>query len=429
MRSTRAAAMVTLTLLMAAGCSPVPKAPPASQIAPPAPAEVVTIKVGATQQEKYYMEKILIPAFVAAHPDYLVEVVTFEDRDQQPMKEAIRAGQVDVVCTQRMSRAEIPLFIRELDAYLAKAGVDLAPYGPLLDEFRRDGRTYDLPYLVHLGLFVYNVDLAKAAGVTIPADGWTWEQFRAAVAKLSQGVGSEKIWGLETDQHELLTQLWVEGKTGKPVWAADLNTLREAIGLFHTMAFTDESLVPAPAWEITQNGHRMSYTRTYLGAVKAQQAAMGFEPNVTLSSLSYVLGPLKWDVAPMPHVAGAQPLVPVTPFMVGMAAGTTKPDAAWDFIRFAAGPEGAAVLARAGHMPAYRTETTRKAWDENKAGYPPGANSVWNGTWRQIVYTSVVGNEPVLRHTEFQQAQNLALSGRKSVEDALGWFIAHDGGK
>ncbi|HYF78534.1 MAG TPA: extracellular solute-binding protein [Symbiobacteriaceae bacterium] len=428
MRSTYAVATVTMTLLLAVGCSSLSKAPPASQVTTPARAEAVTIKVGATQQEKYYMEKILIPAFVAAHPDYLVEVVTFEDRDQQPMKEAIRAGQVDVVCTQRMSRAEIPLFIRELDAYLAKDGGDLAPYGPVLDGLRRDGRTYDLPYLTQMGMFVYNVDMTKAAGVTIPADGWTWDQFRAAVAKLSQGVGNEKIWGLETDKHEMLTQLWVEGKTGKPVWEAELNTLREAIGLFHTMAFTDESLVPAPAWTITAAGTQYSYGHTFLGALKGRKAAMGFEESVDVSSLLYLLKQFPWDVAPMPSVPGRHPVVPVYPFTLGMAAGTGRPDAAWDFISFAAGPEGAAVLARAGHMPAYRTEATRKAWDENQAGYPPGVNSMWHGTWRLSSYTSVIGNEPVQRHAEFQKAQNWALSGRKSVKDALGWFVAHEGG-
>ncbi|HYF78535.1 MAG TPA: extracellular solute-binding protein [Symbiobacteriaceae bacterium] len=427
MRSTRAAAMVTLTLLMAAGCSPVPKAPPASQIAPPAPADVVTIKVAVPRSADPVLTEVLIPAFEARHKEYQVEAMRFEEKQQ--LKDAFRDKQVDVVPTDWLSRAEVPLFTLPLDGYLSKWKLDAAPFGGLLDSLVRDGRTYELPYYTdNVGTFVYNVDMAKAAGVTIPADAWTWDEFRAAVAKL-KGIG---VWGLETVQHNTLTELWLVGTTGQPVWHADLAALRQAIGLFHTMAFTDKSMPPAPTWNFTETGMQINIYKRELDAVTTGRAAMTFEMQTDIKDLPRELDSLHWDVAPMPSAPGALPIVPVSLRTLGIAYDSRQPDAAWDFIAFAAGPEGAAAVARAGYPPPYRSEETHKAWSENREGYPPGVESIWSATWRvwqttgYAEPTDYMGNKRLM---EFLKAQNWALSGQKSLDEALAWFVAAEGGR
>lgn len=429
MRSTRAAAVAGMALLLVVGCSSVPNALPASQVDPPAPAVVVTIKVVVPRSDEHLLTEVLIPAFEARHKEYQVEAVRFGEKQQ--LKDAFRDRQVDVVPTDWLSWAEIPLFTLPLDGYLAKSKLDAAPFGGLLDSLVRDGRTYELPYYTaDVATFVYNVDMAKAAGVTIPADAWTWDEFRAACAKL-KGAGGKKVWGLETVQHNTLTELWLEGTTGQPVWKADLATLREAIGLFHTMTFTDESMPPAPAWKFTETGMQTGIFKKELDAVTTGRAAMTFEMRTDIKDLPRELDSIHWDVAPMPSEPGALPIIPVSLATLGIAYDSKQPDAAWDFIAFAAGPEGAAAAARAGYPPPYRSEETRTAWSENRQGYPPGVESIWSASWR--VWRTTGYAEPTdgmghKRLMEFLKAQNWALSGNKSLDEALAWFVANDVG-
>ncbi|MDF2630366.1 MAG: sugar transporter substrate-binding protein [Symbiobacteriaceae bacterium] len=426
MHGARSALLSLIAMLVAAGCSSVPKAPPVSTVDPPAPAEVTTIRVALPGGESTLLTEHLIPAFEAEHSNYRVEAVSFEK--VQSLKDAIAKREVDVVPSVWFSPAEIPLFTRPLDSYVVKSKLDESPYDGLLDGLARDGRTYELPYVAYIGTFVYNPEMTKAAGVTIPADAWTWDEFRAAAARLKGNSGGTKVWGVDTHEHELLLELWVEGKTGRPVWEANLSTLREAIGFFHTMVFTDETLVPAPVWEITANSITAKHSRKRFEALTTGRAAMAFEWS-DIRRLSVDMPEVKWDMAPMPHVPGAKPVLPVVLRSLGITTSSTRPDAAWDFIAFATGPAGAEVVARAGFAPPYRSEETHRAWKENQQGYPPGVESIWSATWWDSWNTTTPRDQSAIRDFELSKAQNWALSGQKSIDEALAWLAAHEKGQ
>lgn len=425
MKHARALAPFVVALLLTVGCS---STSPVSQVDPTAQAEVVTIRLAVPQDAKAVMSELLIPAFEAKYAHYRVASVVFQKTND--LRDAAKKGQADVVVVPWVSRSDVPSLVQPLDGYLTKASFDARPYGSLMEDLRVGGRTHDFPYAVDLGLLVYDPDKVKAAGVAIPTDAWTWDEFRAAVAKLPQGQGEQKVWGLETIFHEDLLQLWLEGKTGKPVWEADLATLREGIGFFHTMVFTDQSMVLAPAYNITSDGISSSYSRYRWDSLKAGKAAMTFEERVGAGDFNYLnRSQIRWDVAPMPAAPGARPILPVYPRTLGIAAGSSQPDAAWDFIAFATGQEGAVVLARAGHAPAYLNDETRRAWSEHQPAYPPGMDAIWEATWKAGMNLTPPGDQYDHRWMEFKKAQNWALSGRKSLDDALGWFVANEGGR
>jgi multiple sugar transport system substrate-binding protein len=414
-------------MILAVGCSSASKAPPTSQVAPPAPAEVVTIKLAVPEGTTEMMSEFLLPAFEAKYEHYKVEQVTYRKSDE--LQELAQLGKADVIVMSWVNRPDLPRYAQPLDAYLTRSKLDTAPYGNLVDELRVGGRTYDLPYSVGLGLLLYDVDAVRAAGVAIPAGAWTWDEFRAAVGKLTQGTGDQKVWGLETIFHEDLFQLWLEGKTSKPFGEADLATLREGIGFFHTMVYTDQSMVPAPAYNISPGGIGFSYSRIRHDALVNGKAVMIFEEGVDAWDFSLLGRRLNWDVAPMPAAPGARPILPVYPRTMGIATGSVQPDAAWEFIAFSTGPEGAAMLARGGHPPAYLSDATRQAWEEHRPAYPPGLKSIWAATWKSNMGMTASGGQSGHRLTEVRKAQNWALSGRKSIDDALGWFVANEGGK
>lgn len=427
MRLSRSAAVVAVALLLAVGCSSASKSPPVSQVDPPATGEKTTIRLTVLPDHTERMLDLLIPAFEAKYPQYQMEKVVFTDVNLA--RKAATNGQLDVFPVRILGRPEAKTYAKPLDTYLTKARLDTAPYGSLLDDLQVEGRLYELPFSADLGLILYNPEMAKAAGVAIPADGWTWDEFREAVAKLSQSQGEPKVLGLETTFHEILLRLWLEGRTGKPAGSADLKALRDGIGFFHTMAFTDQSIPPAPQFAITEGGVAAHYSRRLFSSLVDRQAAMTFELHAYFVTLQQLGTRVAWDVAPMPAAPGARPILPASPLTLGIAAGSTKPDAAWDFVAFAAGPEGGATLARAGFPPAYLGEVTREAWAEHSPPYPAGMQSIWSARWKVYLGMSPAGEKMTHRDLEFQKAQNWALSGRKTIEEALSWFIANEGGK
>ncbi len=104
--------------------------------------------------------------------------------------------------------------LQPIDQYLGrerKAGTgkwidDFYPI--LMKAFRYDvadqevgkGQLYGLPKDFTTAGFYINVDLFKKAGVKIPYDGWTWDQFEADMKKISAltgrpGMGDRRIYG------------------------------------------------------------------------------------------------------------------------------------------------------------------------------------------------------------------------------------------
>ncbi len=87
-----------------------------------------------------------------------------------------------------------------LDPSMQQVGMQASDFaGPLINLFQLDGKTYGLPKDFG-GLAVHiNNEMAKAAGVSIPEDGnWSWDDFRAAAEKMTQGEGNNKVFGICT---------------------------------------------------------------------------------------------------------------------------------------------------------------------------------------------------------------------------------------
>jgi multiple sugar transport system substrate-binding protein len=105
-----------------------------------------------------------------------------------------------------------------------------------VNSFLLDGRVYGLPTKYeNAGWMFANVDRFKKAGVPVPYKGWTYDEFREACRKLTQGSGIEKqfgmYWGITYDRNMargmlsgVLTPntIYKEGKTEtnftNPVW-------------------------------------------------------------------------------------------------------------------------------------------------------------------------------------------------------------------
>jgi multiple sugar transport system substrate-binding protein len=266
------------------------------------------------------------------------------------------------------------------------------------------GKVYGLPVSGTPSILVYNKRLAEEAGVTIPA-GWTWAEFRTAIAKLTRGTGNEKIHGLGWGDGipEDLLEMQAYGLAGgKP----DTAVAREVLAFWNGIVWDDHSVLRAPP---------LRSKRDSTDECVDGQAVICLEwlPYFTASQHA-----ADFRMAPLPAAPGRKPVVTASLRSYGITFRGEK-DAAWAFLRFAAGPEGQSLLARQGHFPIYASDATRKAWAESTPPPPAGSEQLFSATWR--VPPHVTG-DPITPDIAFFEAANGVLSGTMAVDAAVAHF-------
>lgn len=86
-----------------------------------------------------------------------------------------------------------------LDEYIAQdAGgkeliSDVAP--PLIDAFKIDGKTWQIPHSWNNMVIYYNTKIFKDAKIDPPKEGWTWDDFLTIAKQLTKGSGANKVYG------------------------------------------------------------------------------------------------------------------------------------------------------------------------------------------------------------------------------------------
>ena len=241
-------------------------------------------------------------------------------------------------------------------------------YGVLLDAFRWDaeadrtgaGALHGLPKDFTTLLMYVNTDLFERAGVEVPYDGWTWAEYRdamkriAALSPADAGAG-ERVYGgvLKTWPLVLRNLVWSFGGA--------------FFGGEHGNDFEDVRLDEPPALEA------MRFIRTVRMDDESVFHATGIsqnEDNLFLSGRVGAIGPLgrwmtpryrkiddfAWDVVPLPHKAGVEPVSAIATVAWAISSETQHPEASWELLKFLCGRKGQEMTAELGlAMPAMKS--------------------------------------------------------------------------
>ncbi len=313
----------------------------------------------------------LVEAYEAKNPNVKIEYTDLGSADYNQMIMTQLTGganNIDIVTVK-----DVPNYAQLVSAgsvvnltEIGAAPADSAAYGGLVEALTVDGALYALPFRTDFWVVYYNKDLFDAAGIAYPTNDLTWEQFDALARQLTSGFGANKVYG------------------------AHLHTWRSTVQLpaiqsgEHTLVSTDYSFL-APWYEralsLQKDGVIQSYgslkaTNThYSGPFYNQQIAMmpmgtwfiGTQIAKVASGESLAKN---WGIISYPHPEGVEPgstAGQVTSLAINK--NSTKIDAALDFIKFATGPEGAAIVAATGTIPAIRDEAVITTIT-GKAGFP-----------------------------------------------------------
>ncbi|MDR2257654.1 MAG: sugar ABC transporter substrate-binding protein [Treponema sp.] len=314
----------------------------------------VTIKWAIWDYDLTVYYKPLIDAYQAKNPQVKIETVDLGSADYMTVLGTQLSGgaDFDVVCVK-----DIPGYanlvrqnrLEPLNSYIKTKDIDTSLYGGTTEQIAVNGEVYALPFRSDFWLIFYNKDLFDAAEVPYPSNDITLDEYDALARKVTRGSGANKTYGAHYHTWRSAVSLFgiLDGK----------NTIVD--GTYDFLAPYYERVIKEQNDGIVQSYAALKTSGThYSGAFFNNQIAMlnmgtwfiatQIDKVKTGESLSK-----NWGLAKYPHPAGVPAGTTLgTITSIGVNRNSKNKDAALDFMRFVSGPEGAAILAKLGTIPA-----------------------------------------------------------------------------
>ncbi len=301
-------------------------------------------------------------AYEAAHKGVTIEMVDLGSTDYMTVLATELSGSgsdFDVVTIK-----DVPGYatlvqknaIIALDDYIKKDKVDLKKFAGATDQVLVDGKLYELPFRNDFWVIFYNKDIFDRAGVAYPTNDMTWEEYDALARKVTNTKFGSQVYGTHYHTWRSTVQLcaMLDGKHTildgnydfvKPYYEMILKQEKDGVcrkyadlkteGLHYSAAFSggDVAMMNQGSWFIS----------TMITNIKKGEYDSKLCGN--------------WGLVKYPHAKGVEAgstLGTITGLSVTSAS--KNKDAAWEFVNWVSGADGAAVMASSGNFPACMTE-------------------------------------------------------------------------
>jgi ABC-type glycerol-3-phosphate transport system substrate-binding protein len=290
-----------------------------------------------------------------------------------------------------------------------------APYGV--------GHVFALPNEADATVIMYNKDEFTKAGVSVPHNGWTWNEMLADAAKLKIGSGASQ------------TQY---GICERPDWQAEYNPVLKAFG---ATAFTEtKATLASPAalkaWKLMigplNNGDAIPEAQQQAknGSsgcepfFESGEAAMSIEVRGNLPGLMQDIGTkFKYDVAPMPSIPVHGKQIIATGG--GSLGWTVAPNAVNNplviaFLKYLFSAPGQAVAEQTfGVVPAVASLNGPNALWRHLTGGPANSEAYVIAANTATIAPQTPGTVFTLSNTDIPNAVTAATTGGKSIAEAF----------
>lgn len=304
-----------------------------------------------------------VKSFEETHPDIKIEMVSIDEiMGNQGNSVSVTVGGEDDSLFKLVQGADViswylqPGFVQDgllLNLAPLMAGddnFDTADYYPgVLEQFQWDGRTWGIPTNASYTLIFYNKDLFDKAGVAYPEIGWTWDDFLATAQALTLREGDEVTqWGFSSQYTGPLDL--VQAKAG-PIFNLESEP--------PTAHFEEPEVVAAFQWVVDL--HTKYEVAPYAKPPESEEDFAAYEEIYQLMeegkvamwpefSESYIWRSEQGNigVVPFPVTDGSDRSSPIASYgggVLAVSAGTSNPQAAWEWIKFLAQQHGDNVFA------------------------------------------------------------------------------------
>jgi multiple sugar transport system substrate-binding protein len=356
--------------------------------------------------------RTLIKAFEQAEPDIDVQLVEASDREDliARLSTSIAGG----------SAPDLFLMNYRFYGQFASRGA-LEPLGPYLDDseqfelddfypqaidaFRWDGDVICLPQNISSLVVYYNKDLFRRYKVPLPTDGMTWDEFINKAQQTTRDAKGNPVRGADPDLPTANTAqaavyglgveasiirvapfLWSNG--GRLVDSAERPTrltldspeAKEALAAFFGLR-TQQGVVPSDQ-EVEAEDDESRFING--------RSAMLLESRRAVPAIREA-AKFDWDVVSLPVFREPASILHSDAYC--MTKDAENKDAAWRFVEYALGPEGAPVIARTGRtVPSLRS--VAESDDFLDPGKKPKNSRIWLDAVSTIQHVPTVSTWP-----------------------------------
>ncbi|WNB92551.1 sugar ABC transporter substrate-binding protein [Bacillus sp. NEB1478] len=309
----------------------------------------VTLRVGTWEGgDGQAMQQKIADAYMAKHPDVKIVIESVPDQYGTKLLTQIAAG--DAPDIFQIGDGDIRTFmekgaLEELTPFVdGKSGIKEEDYYEnVLNVGKIDDKLYTMPKDYSTLAVFYNKALFDKAGVDYPKAGWTWDDFYEISKKLTKKDNGKIVqWGVRlggAEQRFLSPLLYSYGGSVISEDGTEIDGYfnsdgsKKALNLYHDMYFKDKV---APSTSDTEAFKGVDL----FSAGKVAMNLMGRWP-----VNDYKANPdLKFGTVEVPQGPNGK-VNSIFYAGYGLYSKSKHKDAAWDYLKYLTGKEGAAVFA------------------------------------------------------------------------------------
>lgn len=322
----------------------------------------------------------VVDAYEEANPHVSVELVEISSAEYQDVVNIMLSGgdTADIITVKDIPGYSAMLTrgqILALDDYIAEAGIDLDVYSGAADELIYEDQIFALPFRSDIWILYYNKNVFDEAGLEYPTNDMTWAEFDETARAIASGSGIDRIYGGHFHTWRSTVQLATVQDGENSVIAEDYSFM---LPMYEMVTQLQADNIIMDYGELkTGNIH-------YSGVFKNGQVAMMPMGSWFIATLIQAQKDgefdFDWGIAAFPHPEGVEAgTTAATLTSLAINSNSTNKDAAWDFIQFYTGPEGAEILASTGNLPAIRNAEILESFVEIE-GVPAEASEALQTT-------------------------------------------------
>jgi len=366
--------------------------------------------------------KTITDAFTKANPNITITLKEYKagnDYDTQMIADLAAGVAPDLYVIKNLNN----LFTYQdgkqlMDVSDVAAGYDSKTSG--LPLYQVGGKTWAIPYRQDSWYLYYEKDMFDKAGVAIPDGKWTWDDYAAAAAKLSKGLGGGDVYGAYLHRWQSTVQSFATAQTpGASILSGDVTYMKPFYDRTVAMQNTGAQVKFA-----TSSTNSLTY-QSQFGKQKAAMLIMGswYVASYLASADKGDAIKFNWGVAPVPQRDSSTFDKPVTfgdPTGIGInpAIGSDKVAAAKKFLAFIGGQDAALALSGIGIVPAYTSDAVTAAFSALK-GVPTDTLSKFTfGTHDTKPENQVSANNPKIQAI-LNDMNTSIMSGSSTVDAAI----------
>ena len=320
----------------------------------------VTLKWALWDKDATVYYQPLIDGYTAAHPNVTIEMVDLGSTDYQTVLGTQLSGSdadFDVVTIK-----DVPGLVtlankgvlEPLDSLISQDGIDLSVYNGITDQVKVNDQLFELPFRRDIWVLYYNKDVFDKAGVDYPTNDMTWDEYDQLARKITDTTPGAEVYGAHYHTWRSTVQLMgvLDGKHTivdgtyeftKPYYDMVLAQQKDGVCMDYATLKTQGLHYSAAFYQGNIGMMNMGswFIPTLIEKVKDGEAAAA----------------ANWGIVKYPHAEGVEPgstLATITALAIPTSA--PNKDAAWDFVKFVSGAEGAEIMAGTGNTPAMSSD-------------------------------------------------------------------------